>query len=97
MPIQNDHEIHELYELSQRLEKSANIAKNNADIEQIQHVQQRLREVQDQIQHARGRAINGSGTSTEPLFEAQQRVEECQHQMERALVNLQAQQDNVQP
>ncbi|UFU00261.1 hypothetical protein KO561_04725 [Radiobacillus kanasensis] len=97
MPIQNDHEIQQLYDLSQKLEQAANQAKNNADTEEIQQVQQQLREVQDKIQDARGKALNGSGTSTEPLFDAQLRVEECQHQMERALVNLNAQQDNVQP
>ncbi|MDL4843202.1 hypothetical protein [Aquibacillus rhizosphaerae] len=97
MPIQNDHEIQQLFEVSQKLEDAARQAKNNADAEAIQAIQQELREVQDKIQDARGKAINGSGTSTEPLFEAQLRVEETQHQMERALTNLNAQQDNVQP
>lgn len=97
MPIQNDHEIQQLFEVSQRLEDAARNAKNNANPEEIQHLQQQLREVQDKIQDARGKAINGSGTSSEPLFEAQLRVEETQHQMERALTNLNAQEDNVQP
>ena len=97
MPIQNDHEIRELHELSQRLEGKARQAKNDANPEAIQQIQQQLREVQDRIQHARGKAINGSGTSGEPLFDAQVRVEETQHQMERALQNLKAQEDNVQP
>ncbi|WP_186579414.1 hypothetical protein [Aquibacillus kalidii] len=97
MPIQNDHEIKELYEISHKLEETARHAKNNADIEEIKQVQQQLREVQDKIQHARGRAINGSGTSTEPLTEAQLRVEQTQHEMERALTNLNIQQDSVQP
>ncbi|MBM7573676.1 hypothetical protein [Aquibacillus albus] len=97
MPIQNQHEIQQLVEVSLKLEDAARQAKNNADAEKIQQIQQQLREVQDQIQDARGKAINGSGTSTEPLFEAQLRVEETQHQMERVLTNLNAQEDNVQP
>ncbi|MDC3424095.1 hypothetical protein NC797_06185 [Aquibacillus sp. 3ASR75-11] len=97
MPIQNEHEIQQLAEVSRKLEDQARQAKNNASTEEIQHIQQQLREVQNQIQHARGKAINGSGGSSEPLIKAQLRVEETQHQMERALINLNAQQDNVQP
>ncbi|WP_407270289.1 hypothetical protein [Radiobacillus sp. PE A8.2] len=97
MPIQNEHEIRELFEASQQLEEAARQAKNNADVGEIQQIQKQLREVQGKIQDARGKAINGSGTSTEPLFEAQVRVEEVQHQMERALINLNVQQDSVQP
>lgn len=97
MPIQNEHEIKELFELSQKLEQSAQQAVNNANADQIEQIKQQLRETQDNIQEARGKAINGSGTSTEPLTEAQMRVEETQHRMERALMNLNAQQDNVQP
>ncbi|WP_163536176.1 hypothetical protein [Gracilibacillus sp. YIM 98692] len=97
MPIQNGNEIEQLSAISQELEEAARQARNSADSQEIQEVQQRLREVQEQIQDARGKAINGSGTSTEPLFDAQLRVEECQHELKRALVNINAQQDNVSP
>ncbi|WP_077624404.1 hypothetical protein [Sediminibacillus massiliensis] len=97
MPIQNGHEIKALFEASQKLEQAAREAKNNADAEEIQQLQEELRELQAKIQDARGKAINGSGTSTEPLIEAQLSIEESQHQMDRALSNLNAQQDNVQP
>ncbi|UOQ49891.1 hypothetical protein MUN88_07425 [Gracilibacillus caseinilyticus] len=53
--------------------------------------------MQVQIQDARGKAINGSGTSTEPLFNAQLRIEECQHELRRVETNLQAGQDDVTP
>ncbi|WP_226036584.1 hypothetical protein [Aquibacillus saliphilus] len=97
MPIQNEDEIQQLADASRILEEAALRAKNNADPAEMQQIQDQLREVQNKIQDARGQAINGSGTSTEPLFDAQLRVEETQHQMERALINLNAQQDNVQP
>ncbi len=97
MPIQNDYEIQQLVEVSQRLEQAANQAKNRADLEAIEQLQNQLREIQGKIQDARGRAINGSGTSSEPLFEAQLRVEETQHQMARAMSNLSAVEDEVQP
>ncbi|MRH41398.1 hypothetical protein GH741_01765 [Aquibacillus halophilus] len=97
MPIQNNHEIQQLVEVSEKLEHAARHAQNNADPQELQHLQTQLREVQNKIQDARGKAINGSGTSTEPLFEAQLRVEQSQEQMERVLNNLNIQQDNVQP
>ncbi|MRG86788.1 hypothetical protein [Salinibacillus xinjiangensis] len=97
MPIQNENEIRQLSELSQKLEEEARQAINHADPQEIQQLQTQLREVQDKIQEARGKAINGSGTSTEPLFDAQQRVEDAQHHMKRALTNLNAQNDEVQP
>ncbi|WP_138416588.1 hypothetical protein [Aquibacillus sediminis] len=97
MPIQNEHEIQQLVEVSQRLEEAARHAQNNADLEQAQILQQELQDVQHKIQDARGKAINGSGTSTEPLFEAQLRVEETQHQIQRVVNNLEAGNDNVQP
>ncbi|MFC4404126.1 hypothetical protein [Gracilibacillus xinjiangensis] len=95
MPIQNGHEIEQLSILSQQLEVASQEARNHADIEEIQSLQKQLQDVQEQIQDARGKAINGSGTSTEPLFQAQQRVEECQHELKRAFINLKAQQDNT--
>jgi len=95
MPIQNEFEIQQLTEVSRKLEDAANHAKNNADLEMMQQLHAELRNVQDKIQDAQGKALNGSGTSTEPLFEAQLRVEESQHQMERAILNLSAQQDNT--
>ncbi|SER19377.1 hypothetical protein SAMN04487944_101584 [Gracilibacillus ureilyticus] len=94
MPIQNGHEIEQLDILTQELENTTRQARNHADINEIEALQQKLREVQEQIQDARGKAINGSGTSTEPLFDAQVRIEECQHELKRALVNLKAQQEN---
>ncbi|SDK47205.1 hypothetical protein [Sediminibacillus albus] len=97
MPIQNEHEIQQLVEVSQELERAANEAKNNADLQGIKQLQEQLREVQWKIQDARGKAINGSGTSSEPLTDAQLRVEDTQHQMERALTNLNALDDEVQP
>ncbi|KAB8127480.1 hypothetical protein F9U64_17695 [Gracilibacillus oryzae] len=95
MPIQNGHEIEQLDLLSQQLQDATRRARNDADIEEIQQLQQQLREVQDQIQDARGKAINGSGTSMEPLFNAQLRVEECQHELKRAVVNIKAQQEDL--
>ncbi|GGM26163.1 hypothetical protein GCM10011351_09760 [Paraliobacillus quinghaiensis] len=95
MPIQNEFEIQQLTEVSRKLEDAANHAKNNADLDKMQQLHEELRNVQDKIQGARGKAINGSGTSTEPLFEAQLRVEEAQQQMERAILNLNAQEDNT--
>ncbi|WP_102029020.1 hypothetical protein [Salirhabdus sp. Marseille-P4669] len=97
MPIQNDHEIHELYHLSKELEHAVQEAKNSADPREIQQLQHQLRDVQHRIQHARGKAINGSGSSSQPLIEAQLRVEELQHTMERAITNLNAMDDEVQP
>ncbi|GAA0489736.1 hypothetical protein GCM10008986_14520 [Salinibacillus aidingensis] len=97
MPIQNDHEIQQLHEISEELEQAARQAINDADPEAMKKIQKQLRGVQDQIQEARGKAINGSGGSGEPLFDAQMRVEETQHQMERAINNISAQQDDVQP
>ncbi|SHM73351.1 hypothetical protein [Gracilibacillus kekensis] len=94
MPIQNRHEIEQLAKTSLQLEEATRIARNSADQEVMQELQQQLREVQNQIQDARGKAINGSGTSTEPLFDAQVRVEECQHTLKRALMNVEAGQDN---
>ncbi|WP_058308995.1 hypothetical protein [Gracilibacillus massiliensis] len=97
MPIQNGHEIEQLAKTSLQLEEATRNARNSADSQVIEELQQQLREVQGQIQDARGKAINGSGTSTEPLFEAQVRVEECQHTLQRALVNVKAGQDNISP
>ena len=97
MPIQNDHEIQELYEISKQLEERVRQAKNNADQEAIEELQHELRNVQHRIQHARGKAINGSGMSGQPLIEAQLRIEELQHTVERVQTNLNAMDDNVQP
>ncbi|MCT2535827.1 hypothetical protein NC661_07850 [Aquibacillus koreensis] len=97
MPIQNEHEIQALFEVSQKLEQAAFEAKNNADPREIQQIQQQLRALQNDIQDARGKAINGNGGAPEPLFEAQLRVEDSQRHLERALTNLHAQEDNVQP
>ncbi|ENH98145.1 hypothetical protein J416_01574 [Gracilibacillus halophilus YIM-C55.5] len=97
MPIQNGHEIEQLAMRSHELEHATREVRNSADIENIQALQQQLREVQEDIQDARGKAINGSGTSMEPLFKAHVRVEECQHELKRALTNLEAQQDQVSP
>ncbi|WP_208592045.1 hypothetical protein [Gracilibacillus suaedae] len=97
MPIQNGHEMEQLSKISYDLEEATRDARNSADIEVIKDLQQQLQEVQGQIQEARGKAINGSGTSTEPLFHAQLRVEECQHELKRALTNLEAFEDNVSP
>jgi archaellum component FlaC len=97
MPIQNEHEIQQLFEASQRLEQAAREARNSGDPREIQQIQEQLREVQNQIQDARGKAINGSGTSTQPLIDAQLRVEELEHTMKRAMVNLNAMDDEVQP
>ncbi len=97
MPIQNGHEIEQLSKVSYDLEEATRDARNSADIEVIKELQQQLREVQEQIQEARGKAINGSGTSTEPLFNAQLRVEECQHELKRVVTNLETFEDNVSP
>ncbi|MGP4039158.1 hypothetical protein ACTWP4_04500 [Gracilibacillus sp. D59] len=97
MPIQNGHEIEQLSITSYELEEATRKARNSADPKVIRELQQQLRDVQEQIQDARGKAINGSGTSTEPLFNAQLRVEECQHELKRAITNLDAWEDNVSP
>lgn len=97
MPIQNKHEIHELVEVALKLEGEAHKAKNNANPEAIERIQKQLCDVQEHIQQAHGKAINGNDGTDEPLFQAHQRLEESQRQMERALTNLNAQQDNVQP
>ncbi|QHS21493.1 hypothetical protein GWK91_00315 [Virgibacillus sp. MSP4-1] len=97
MPIQNDHEIQQLHERSEELEHAARQAMNDADPEAMKQIQKQLQNVQNKIQEARGRAINGNGGSGEPLFDAQMRVEESQHQMERAINNINAQQNDVQP
>ncbi|SES92984.1 hypothetical protein SAMN05421676_102139 [Salinibacillus kushneri] len=97
MPIQNDHEIQKLHEMSEQLENAAQQAVNDANPEEMKRIQKQLRKVQDQIQEARGKAINGNGGSGEPLFDAQMRVEESQHRMERAINNISANQNDVQP
>ncbi|UOQ83383.1 hypothetical protein [Gracilibacillus salinarum] len=97
MPIQNGHEIEQLAKRSYQLEEATRDVRNSADPDLVQKLQQQLREVQVQIQDARGKAINGSGTSTEPLFNAQLRIEECQHELRRVETNLQAGQDDVTP
>lgn len=97
MPIQNGHEIEQLSKISYELEEATRDARNTADIHVMKELQQQLREVQEQIQNTRGKTINGSGTSIEPLFNAQLRVEECQHELKRALTNLEALEDNVSP
>ncbi|MCR2823888.1 hypothetical protein [Lederbergia panacisoli] len=87
----------ELIELSRKLEQEAIAARNNADIEAVQEVKQQLHELQHRIINAQGREVKGNVTSGEPLFDAHLRVEESVGRMERALINLQAMQDDAQP
>ncbi|MBS4194299.1 hypothetical protein [Lederbergia citri] len=93
----NARENWELIELSRKLEQEAIAARNNADIEAVQEVKQQLHELQERILQAQGRELKGNFNSGEPLFDAHLRVEDSVGHMERALINLQAMQDDVQP
>lgn len=97
MPIQNNAEIRELAETSRKLENATREAINSANPEEIQQLLDELNDVQEHIQEARGKAINGHGSSTEPLIDAQLRVEVSQRLLDRAYTNINATQDSVQP
>ncbi|HLU22351.1 hypothetical protein [Lederbergia graminis] len=93
----NARENWELIELSQQLEREAREARNEADLEAVKQVKQQLHELQERILNAQGKEIERNHTPGEPLFDAHLRVEEAVGHMERALINLQAMEDEVQP
>ncbi|MGN8646135.1 hypothetical protein ACTNEO_06880 [Gracilibacillus sp. HCP3S3_G5_1] len=60
MSIQNGHEIEQLSNISYDLEEATRDARNTAAINVVKELQKPLREVQEQIKDARGKAINST-------------------------------------